>query len=914
MATRWWERGRMRIFLDEASLVPGDGLDRRLTHAIDGSAALILLASESSAASAWVRREVEYWRSLGRGEVLIAHTGEGIAWSAGSADFDWDRTEALSEETFGGMFMAVPAWVDLARARRHPRLAARTVRAGATALAAAILGVDPQSLLVHERRRQRARVAMAVAAAVTAITTAVASLLASNLATTAGGLAQQNVAQHLLGAASHAGPVDEELLLAAAAYRVAPGSSARYGLAEQADLNPGLRRVVRVPPGRIGTVWSVGYSPDGRLLAAAASSPSSAAVVVVWPGQGTGQPVEVIMPAAAVATSLAFSPGGRLIAVGDSSGGITLITVSPGAAWPPRLTTGPRLGPPGRPGPAGAAQVERVSFAADGKQLAASYSDGMTAVWQLGSRGVVASFPGTASAFSPASATLASIEPAGTVAVRDARTLALLGTYPADVADPVDLAYRPDGEAIAVTGGTISASLMPTVAVVDLAAHATHPIGGTSGTGPVAYSGGDEVATDSDLIQAASTAGALPVRRFPRITAESIAFDPAGGLMAVGGSWLDGSGGAVLLLDTSTVTLPDSIMPPGRVAASYSGAPASALSPDGRTLAVTGPDGAVGLLVAATGQPARPALRPGVEFPVRLAFSPDGTELAGVNGRQITIWSLRDGSARDFSLPMGLAGGEAGGLAFSPDGRLLAVSGPDGQIMLLQTAFPLSATPLAGGGPACDLAFSPDGRYLAAATPSGAQLWDVASGQRTATLADGPGPAPASGPVFIDGADCTGTVAVSFVLDGTKLAATDGHTLTLWTLASGARATLPSPLLNPAASLRTNPDFDVYTHLAASPDGVLLAAGTEGSAVFLWDMTTQQQVGPGLLPAGPVDAVGFGSGGNTVMSFGASVTAWDIGPQYWLTWACNVVQRNLTATEWNLYGTGSRIKECDQWP
>ena len=84
--------------------------------------------------------------------------------------------------------------------------------------------------------------------------------------------------------------------------------------------------------------------------------------------------------------------------------------------------------------------------------------------------------------------------------------------------------------------------------------------------------------------------------------------------------------------------------------------------------------------------------------------------------------------------------------------------------------------------------------------------------------------------------------------------------------------------------------------------------------MFLWDMTTQRQVGPGLLSTPLIAAVGFGPGGNTVMSFGAYATAWNIDPQYWLTWACNAAQRNLTKAEWTLYGTGPRIKECDQWP
>ena len=128
VATHWWERGRMRVFLDEATLIPGDGLDDRLAHALERSAAFILLASPECAASPWVRMEVEHWRNLGRGEILIARTGGDIIWPHGAPDFDWDRTRALSADVFRGAFATEPAWVDLTSAGHRSR---RRVSAGA---------------------------------------------------------------------------------------------------------------------------------------------------------------------------------------------------------------------------------------------------------------------------------------------------------------------------------------------------------------------------------------------------------------------------------------------------------------------------------------------------------------------------------------------------------------------------------------------------------------------------------------------------------------------------------------------------------------------------------------------------------------------------------------------------------------
>jgi WD40 repeat protein/tRNA A-37 threonylcarbamoyl transferase component Bud32 len=70
--------------------------------------------------------------------------------------------------------------------------------------------------------------------------------------------------------------------------------------------------------------------------------------------------------------------------------------------------------------------------------------------------------------------------------------------------------------------------------------------------------------------------------------------------------------------------------------------------------------------------------------------------------------------------------------AFSPDGNLLAIAGPEATITLIDTATgaPLRALPGAPGGGSI-LAFSPGGRYLAAGGGNALQLqvWRVADGQ-----------------------------------------------------------------------------------------------------------------------------------------------------------------------------------------
>jgi WD40 repeat protein len=103
-----------------------------------------------------------------------------------------------------------------------------------------------------------------------------------------------------------------------------------------------------------------------------------------------------------------------------------------------------------------------------------------------------------------------------------------------------------------------------------------------------------------------------------------------------------------------------------------------AFSPDGRMLAVPGPDETVRVLEAPTGKE-RVVLQRGEPWVTALAFSPDGTRL--VSGEL-------DGSARIWDLATGKElrrlrghGGAVDCLAFSPDGRRLATGSDDATVL-----------------------------------------------------------------------------------------------------------------------------------------------------------------------------------------------------------------------------------------
>ena len=99
-----------------------------------------------------------------------------------------------------------------------------------------------------------------------------------------------------------------------------------------------------------------------------------------------------------------------------------------------------------------------------------------------------------------------------------------------------------------------------------------------------------------------------------------------------------------------------------------------AVSPDGRTLAVTHDDGAVDLIDTQTLRRRR-VLRALDSTAVSVAFSPDGRLLAvtGLGGR-ITLWN-----ARTLAPAGELEGlqGDSAAIAFSPDGKLLAATEAD---------------------------------------------------------------------------------------------------------------------------------------------------------------------------------------------------------------------------------------------
>jgi WD40 repeat protein len=196
-------------------------------------------------------------------------------------------------------------------------------------------------------------------------------------------------------------------------------------------------------------------------------------------------------------------------------------------------------------------------------------------------------------------------------------------------------------------------------------------------------------------------------------------------------------------------------------------------------------------------------------------------------------------------------------------------------------------TPLEGHNDwVTSLAFSPDGKLLAT---GGGYPSSIESGENTVILWNlatrQPVGAPLKGHKFK-------VTSVAFSPDGTLLATgSEDKTAILWDVASGQ--VVGAPLEG---------HTDSVTSVAFSADGKLLATGGNDSTVILWDVASRSQVGDPVAAGHdqPVRAVAFSRSGKLVaLGFAGSVPLlWDLEKPSWEAVGCAVAVRNLNCSEW----------------
>jgi len=572
-------------------------------------------------------------------------------------------------------------------------------------------------------------------------------------------------------------------------------------------------------------------------------------------------------------SSVAFSPNGELLAIGDTKNKISIRQVADGqqllifqghTSW-----------------------VQSVAFSPDGQILASGSEDQTVKLWNILTDQYINTLQGhtdsvLAVTFSPNGQILASGSKDKTVKIWDVSTGQCLKTLQEHTDWITSVAFSFNGQTLA------SSSEDQTVKVWDVRT------GQCSMTLPEHTSSVRSITFSPDAQTLASSSVDRTVKLWDVRTGQcsmtlpghtssvhSITFSPDGQTLASGSA-----DRTVKVWDVRTGQCSMTLQ--GHISTVWS----VSFSPDGQTLASGSGDQTVRIWQVSTGQ-CISASQGYMNSIWSVAFSPDGQTLAsGSEDKMVRIWDVGSGQCLK-TLP-----GHTHiiwSVGFSPDGKTLASSSGDRTVKVWEVRTGQCLKTLRGHTYLVNsLAFHLDGKTLATGSrDQTVKIWDVRTGQCIKTLSE----------------HTNSVLSVAFSPDGQTLASSSAdRTVKIWDVSTGQCIKTLQEYTNRAGSVAFSPDgqtlasvnedrtvricevrtgrclksWQEYTNwvnsLAFSPDGQTIASSSGYQRVRLWDVCTGQCIKTLQEHTNSVFSVTFSPDGQTLASGSEDETIklWDV--------------------------------------